>query len=164
MFWINLDRKLWLAFILIIIKTLQPNRYGPRGQPVPFTLAKKDFDLSVLEWRPTTAGHFRVDFESRCDQRPITNSPCFVTVYDAEQVAKLVKPSRLVVGADNFIQVDFGKLGNQLLANHLMWSAINRDPITIYNFFPYPILRLELNIWLIILLFFLQKKFVYKNK
>lgn len=88
--------------IMAIPSTLE---FQARGLPIEFELKKKDFELSLLEFRPTHVGQFRLDFE--CFGKAITNSPCFVNVYDPDQAAKVMrKPFQLIVGTDNFIRVN----------------------------------------------------------
>lgn len=88
--------------IMAIPNTLE---FQARGQPIDFELKKKDFELSLVEFRPTHVGQFRLDFEFF--GKAITNSPCFLNVYDPDQAAKMIrKPAQLIAGTDNFFRVN----------------------------------------------------------
>lgn len=76
--------------------------FMPKGRHIDFNLKKKDCDMSLVEFKPPAVGKYRVDFEHI--NKSITNSPCFINVYDTNLAEIIYRPEFLIVGTENFFK------------------------------------------------------------
>lgn len=83
---------------------------GPKGENVNVKLYQQANGDSIGEFVPLSVGQYRI--EILYANQPVVGSPFFANAYDPQSLEIVNMPKDLIVGAENFIEVNLSKVGN----------------------------------------------------
>ncbi len=82
---------------------------GPKGENVAVKLFQQANGDSIGEFVPISIGQYRI--EILYANQPVVGSPFFANSYDPQALEIVNMPKDLIVGAENFLEGFFHKLG-----------------------------------------------------
>lgn len=101
---------------------------GPKGENVTVKLYQQANGDSIGEFVPLSIGQYRI--EILYANQPVVGSPFFANSYDPQALEIVNMPKDLIVGAENFLEVNLSKVGSVDFDIKVVTPSGNSLPVT----------------------------------